>query len=129
MGGAIATKCSRPLKVISASPTRLALAQGEAHGGHGARLRFVLGDEKVRPFKERRVDVAARDKMLRRHGFLSGKAKALEVLRLDDKIFSFLVLESFGDVFCLHIFIVRGLTVMNPFAGLAIDFVKGYLPR
>jgi hypothetical protein len=60
---------------------------------------------------------------------LPGQAKALEVFRLDDEIFSLFVLVSLGDIFCLHIFIVRGLAMVDPLAGLAIDFVEGYLPR
>jgi hypothetical protein len=33
-----------------------------------------------------------------------------------------------GNVFCLHIFIAGGLAVVDPLAGLAIDFAEGHLP-
>ena len=107
----------------------LALAQCAAHGGHGARLRFVFGDEEVRPLEERGVDGVTRDKVFESHSLLSGQAKALEIFRLDDEIFSLFVLVSLGDILCCpHIFIVCGLAMVDPLAGLAIDFVEGYLP-
>ena len=106
-----------------------AFSKRPADGGHGASLRVILGNKKVRTLEERRINVVAWDKVLKGHGLLSGKAKAFEVLRLDHEVSALLVFKSFGDVLRLDRFVVRGgFAVVNSLAGLAVDFVKCHLP-
>src|ERR1700751_3805748 len=86
----------------------LTLTQCATHCGHSPRLQLVFWDDEVWALKICGIDCVARNKMLNRCGPLSRKAKALEVRRLDDKVFALLIFKSFGHVLRFDGFIVRG---------------------